>query len=329
MKTMTKIRGIVFILCSLYLLLWFVGSLVYLLIDPNTSFVELLKTIYALGLWFAVPILVIVLLLRTWRLSLVALFMVIMFGVIYMPYLLPRNPVVDEDMPQLTVMTFNLKATSDGIAEVVRNADVDIVGVQELSIEGAENLRQLEDIYPYQALHPQEDPNIGQGILSRYPIEASTYWEYPDLPHTLGHQRVEVDFQGMIIVVYNTHPWPPLAWESGYDDESHRIVLQDIARRTFAEDLPVILVGDFNMTDSFEEYDLFASRFVDSYRAAGNGIGYTFPNNKYKPLPSILRLDYIWHSENFESVQAEVWDNHAQSDHSPVIATLALNQENR
>ncbi len=318
------IRRVILVILAFYLLFTFLAFGIYIAVDPNTSTIELVKTVFELSLWLSIPVLLILVLLRGWRLALGALFVVILFGVIYVPQLLPRTPEVVVDTPRLTMMTFNLKGTSEGIAAVVSATDADIVAFQELSESGAAALQSLESAYPHQALHPQADDNIGQGILSRYPIEADAYWEYPAVPHTLGHQRVEIDFNGTPIVLYNTHPWPPLGWETGYNDESHRVVVQDIAARTFAEELPLILAGDFNMTANFEEYDLLATHFTDSYRVAGDGIGYTFPNIRYEPLPAFLRLDYIWHSDHFQSVAAVVWPDQAQSDHAPVVATLAF-----
>lgn len=302
------------------------GFVFNLTVTPDTSAIELAKTLFELGLWFAVPVFLLVMVLRARRLALVMLIVVMAFAVTYVPGFLPRSPEVDSDAPRLTVMTFNTKMTSEGLVEAILIADADVVALQELSLAGASVLVDLEDEYPYQALHAQPVPYKGQGILSRFPIEADEYWEYPEVPFTLGHQRVEVTFNEQIIVIYNTHPWPPLGWESGYNDESHHVVLEDIAERTFAEELPLILAGDFNMTDNFGEYDLLASQFTDSFLHAGDGIGYTYPNYKYEPLPSFLRLDYIWHSNQFESVESHVQQQNGGSDHSPVITVLALTQ---
>lgn len=325
-KFLKGLRLFVFAVCAIYILWTILAALVYFLIDPNTSSIELIKSVFEISLWLAVPVLILSLFARDWRLSVFALLPVLFFAVTIGPYLIPRSPEAPANAPQLTVLTFNLKTETDGIADAIRSADADIVALQELSHEGAIAVARLADIYPHQALHPQAVDYEGQGILSRYPIESDTYWEYSNVPDTLGHQRVEIDFDGTLFVIYNTHPWPPLGWESGYNDESHRVVLEDIAERTFAEELPLLLVGDFNMTDAFEEYDLLTGHFTDSYREAGNSAGYTFPNYKFEPFPPMLRLDYVWHSDQFTAIEAEVWPDHGKSDHSPVLVTLALRQ---
>lgn len=305
-------------------LLWAIGGgAFYFTFKPNISILEMFRSIYELTLWISLPILVAVMVLNEWYLLPFAGVVMLIFIGIYTPYLIPRQPKINHDMPQIRVMTFNLNMTSKGIVDAIRSTHADVVTLQELSQDSAATVQQLSDIYPYMALHPQKVDYVGQGILSKYPILKDEYWEYPEVENTLGHQRVEIDFNGMSIVIYNTHPWPPLEWETGYDDASHRIVLENIAQRTFAEELPLILAGDFNMTPNFEEYDLFASQFTDSYWVAGDGLGFTYPTHT-KLIPSFFRLDYIWHSKHFQSVSAQVWHNHGESDHAPVVSTLAL-----
>ncbi|MGB7340295.1 MAG: endonuclease/exonuclease/phosphatase family protein [Phototrophicaceae bacterium] len=321
---LARIRQFFLALFAIYFALSLIGAVIYFFLEPNVSRIELFKLLFGLSLWLSIPLTIILIILRAWRLMIGSLILVGLFILLYTPLLIPRNPSIDADMPQLKIMTFNTLGTSEGLTDAILSADADVVAIQELSQDGSTMLRQLDNVYPFQALHPQADPNTGQGILSRYPIEVDDYWEYPDVPYTLGHQRVEVDMNGERIVIYNTHPWPPLAWNTGYNDESHRVVINDIADRVFGEELPVILAGDFNMTSVFEEYDLLSTQLIDSFLVAGDGIGYTFPNNKFQPLPRILRLDYIWHTDHFQSVDSTVWQDHGQSDHSPVVSTLIL-----
>ncbi len=313
-------------ICVLYLSLMLIGFGFYFFVTVNRSFVDLIKTIFVLCLWLSLPVLLLTLGLRAWPLVAVAGLMFAVFVWIYHPYLLPRNPDVPADLPRLTLMTFNIKATSEGLLDAIRSADADIVALQELNMEAAQTVEALLSLYPYQRLHPQsEDEFKGQGIISRFPILEDDYWEYPDVPFTLGHQRVEVEFEGARIIIYNTHPWPPLVWESGYDDESHRLVMEDILRRTDGEDGPLLILGDFNMTDHFSEYHQLRERYTDSYRVAGDGMGYTYPNFRFRPFPSLLRLDYIWHNADFITVDSVVWPEHGASDHSPVRSVLAFN----
>jgi vancomycin resistance protein VanJ len=318
------LRGGILVIIAIYASVILVGFGVKVFVPPDSSAIELIKLVTEIALWLAVPLFLLALILRGYRIALLVGLVVVAFVITFAPYL-PRSPQLPAgDGIELRVMTFNSKATVQGLTTAVQVSDADVIAVQELSPEGAEALATLTDDYPYQALHPQPDnPNAGQGVLSRHPIVADEYWEYPDVPHTLGHQRVEVELDDdQIIALYNTHPWPPLGWSTGYNDESHRVVMQDIIRRIEAEALPTLLMGDMNMTDIFGEYQQLSEQLTDSYLEAGDGIGYTFPYNAMGLVPPLLRLDYIWHDDHFASVSAQVQDENGVSDHAPVVAQL-------
>jgi endonuclease/exonuclease/phosphatase (EEP) superfamily protein YafD len=323
-QVLGKMRVFLLALLAIYVGLSYIGAFIYFVIESDTSRIELFKAVFELSLWITIPIAIILVLLKSWRLMLASLILVVIFAYLYVPLLLPRNPSYDDDLQQLKVMTFNTRGTVDELVSTILSSEADVVALQELSKSGSEALNAISGTYPFQALHPQDEYNVGQGIISRYPIQSDNYWEYPDLPHTLGHQRVEIVFNETAIAIYNTHPWPPLAWDTGFNDESHRVVMNDITQRTFAEDMPLLLVGDFNMTSVFEEYERLNTRFTDTFRVAGDGVGYTYPDDKYRPLSRLLRLDYIWHNEYFETVESTVLNHKGESDHAPVVSIVAL-----
>ncbi|MDP8924522.1 MAG: endonuclease/exonuclease/phosphatase family protein, partial [Chloroflexota bacterium] len=90
---------------------------------------------------------------------------------------------------------------------------------------------------------------------------------------------------------------------------------------------PLLVMGDFNFTERSEDYALVARRLTDAYRVAGRGLGHTFPawltfaGRLPTPFPSV-RLDHVWHSEHFRTVNARLGPT-AGSDHHPVIVRLA------
>ena len=321
MENVSKLKQGVGAVVTGYVVLILLGSLVIVGVNANILVIELIKTLTELALWLAIPFLVLAVLVTAWRAAIFALIAVVLFAVFYLPYL-PRNPQVPAG-EQLRLMTFNTQMTDNNLLDIFDKADAEVVALQELSQDGAAVLENnLQEEYPYQALHAQETGKLGIGVLSRYPITNDEYWEYADLPHTTGHQRVEIDFAGESIVIYNTHPWPPIQYSLAITDTSHRVALMRVMERAFAETNPVVFVGDLNMTDEFAEYDMLAARFTDSYLQAGDGLGYTFPNNKTKVLPSLLRLDYIFHTHEFQSIDSDVLEPANATDHSPVVSTL-------
>jgi vancomycin resistance protein VanJ len=316
-----KLRRGISGLVTIYTLLIIMGALVLFALNTNHLAIEIIKTFTKLGLWLAIPMLLLAVLATEWQSATLALIPVVLFGVVYLPYM-PRNPEVPAGQ-QLSIMTFNMQTNDAELLDLIAAADADIVALQELSIAGAAVLENdLQDEYPYQALHPQTIDYMGQGILSRYPIMNDEYWEYTDVPDTTGHQRVEIDFNGENIVIYNIHPWPPAGYQFEFSDPSHRIPMQRIMERAFAETAPMLIVGDMNMSDEFAEYNMLAARLIDSYMQAGDGLGYTFPNLTLAPLPPMLRLDYIFHTDDFHSIESVILDAGDASDHSVVMSTL-------
>ena len=67
---------------------------------------------------------------------------------------------------------------------------------------------------------------------------------------------------------------------------------------------PTLMMGDFNFTDQSSDYKVLArSRLHDTFREVGWGFGATWPVhvggiNRFMP---VARLDYIWHSDEFQA----------------------------
>ena len=92
-------------------------------------------------------------------------------------------------------------------------------------------------------------------------------------------------------------------------------------------DLDVVLIaGDFNITDQSADYQRITVVYDDSYKQVGYGMGTTFPAH-IPFLPSLLRIDYVFHSEDFTPLQADVLYSSGGSDHRPLVVELALHSE--
>ena len=73
-----------------------------------------------------------------------------------------------------------------------------------------------------------------------------------------------------------------------------------------------------------------------AYRAAGWGLGFTFPaeipyfgGGSYAPaffelIPPLVRLDYVFHNETFTTLSAQVGADSGGSDHLPLVVELAF-----
>lgn len=275
----------------------------------------------------ALVALVISLLLRKWWLAALVIAPAVLFTGQYAPLFLPHSSAAPPESVLFTVLSYNLNTgniDSRAALEVIRAADADVVALQELNPFMAEAFAaELSDLYPYQALHPSE-AYAGQGLLSRYPITADDYWAVD-----LGHQRSQIEIGGQTIVVYNTHPTHPLRGLFRFDGEPRSAAIRDVLARAAGETLPVMLIGDFNMSDLSEDYARVTARYQDVYREAGWGMGFTFPSPgnafAWGFVPALLaRIDYVFVDDGFVALDARVLDSDGGSDHRPLWARLAL-----
>ena len=257
---------------------------------------------------------------------------VVGFVIAYGPFLVPRaveDVVATEDSPSVTFLTWNLQHQREDLDEMVatiREADADVVALQELSVTAADHLaRALADSYPHQILHPSPDDRAGTGLLSRHSVVEQEYWHGGGEILSFGHVRAKLALGPTGVTVYSVHPVPPFSLEQGLQVVPHSRQLAAVLARAEGEEGPVVLLGDFNMTDQFDEYRRITDSYTDAYRAVGEvGPGFTFPDGKRLPVPSLLRLDYIFSNDHWQPASSKVIDSSASSDHHPVWARLTL-----
>ncbi|MCB9453196.1 MAG: endonuclease/exonuclease/phosphatase family protein [Anaerolineaceae bacterium] len=272
---------------------------------------------------------------RRWRLALLLTPPALLFIVTFLPFFLPQEINIPSGSLEIRFLTYNLHAEERLLApmsDIIREADADIVAVQEMSTAAAAHLdTALADLYPYRALFPVSSPYHGRGLLSRYPIVTETSWpeEYP-IPVRL--QRAVVDVEGNPVVVYNFHAPPSRPIYQGPFDVRPRMAqtraLLDLARQDTGA---VVLLGDFNTHILDENYAQLTAEYHDAFWDVGLGFGFTGPdwsheNSAEGPgwIPLYQRYDYLFYNDYFLSVAARVWPESGGSDHRPLLVTLVL-----
>jgi endonuclease/exonuclease/phosphatase (EEP) superfamily protein YafD len=87
------------------------------------------------------------------------------------------------------------------------------------------------------------------------------------------------------------------------------------------------VVGDFNTTPQSENYALLCSHLRDAFLDSGWGSGFTYPATpKFGirlPTP-LVRIDYIFYSEHFGSLDSRVLRDSGGSDHRPAVPIMSL-----
>lgn len=274
-------------------------------------------------LWSGAIILIIpCILFRRYKVILLLITPTLVFSINYLPMYFERSVDTPPVYQELSVLTYNINlAPPDlhGIAQDIREIDADIVAIQELTPNAGDVFEaELASQYPYRAFHPVRG-FYGQGVMSKYPITDDTFWKI-----YLGHQRVEIDINGEPIVLYNVHPVHHILPFWGFDVSRRTEEVDAFLDKASVETLPVLIVGDMNMTDQSRDYQNITAHYHDSYKQVGYGMGTTFP--AHLPIPSLLRIDYVFHSDVFTPLTADVLYSSGGSDHRPLVVTLALGQ---
>ncbi len=304
-------------LCLLYGLTASLHLLLRLIVGEQLLPVTLLDQ-YVPAFWLlALPTALICIGLRRWRSLALQLPPLIMLIWSYGDLFVPR-PVLPAHDDGITLLTYNVsKDNRDfaAIARIIRDVGADVVAMQEIAPAAALYLQEaLADTYPHQALHPA-DGYPGQGIFSTFPLQNDDYWQIE-----LGHQRVTLNIHDRRVALYSVHPVHPFLPERGFfNTEPRGREIDDILLRVAGEMMPIILAGDFNMSDQTGDYFKMTASLQDEFRARGSGFGFTFPSW----IP-VARLDYVFTSDAIAAIDAHVWSSNGGSDHFPLVVSLAF-----
>ncbi len=272
--------------------------------------------------------LLITLLLRSQRLiGLYALMTLV--GVLWIvPPLLPASGTATDTGTSIEIISFNFYPDNTQAEEAVAWIGAyapDIIALQELP-DDASIFAPLDAAYPYQVVDLERAESA---IYSRYPIVDNDIIELPYSPA----QRLTLDILGQQIVVYNVHVFMPLNDREAdwtilrYDEARRNADSEQLLAQIASETLPVILIGDLNMTEWSPMYHQFTNTLTDAYRNSSWGIGATWPAGASEDFaggyPRLFRIDYVWYTEPIEAVYAAVGAN-IGSDHLPLRVELAL-----
>ena len=290
---------------------------------------------------YFLPLLVLLPLMLYWRARLVNVLLVALLVyalVLFGRYYLPKQVASSAGSTLVTLTTFNMSDRNEDPSVVppwLREQNSDIVLLQEAPTHWANRgIDDLRDLYPYQSGYILANDTNGAVILSKFPLralrESDSYFRVAVVvgaqPIALYNVSLTTPVQGEPREpIYLRNRWITAIWDMAwsYDDTSRNQELDDLLRDVKSEPLPVIVAGDFNMSDFTPTYDVWLSRLHDSYREAGSGFGGTWPLFKRLPTPGFVRLDYVWHNSNLPATQAELGP-YLGSDHLPLSVTIQV-----
>ena len=265
------------------------------------------------------------------------------------------------DSRSLKVMTFNIRYDEprdkenawpnrkELVAGLILRHQTDIVGVQEALKSQLVDLGNLLPDYSWVGVGRADGKDGGEFSAIFYrkdsfkSLDTSTFWlsETPTVPSTgwdaalprivtwakLQDLRTKKNF-----FVFNTH----------FDHrgekartQSSRLLLALVSQ--IAKNLPVIVTGDFNFTESAEAYQVLtgkgsakrASILRDTlYVSEGERRGPSSTFNDFKALVPGKKIDYVFVKGKIRVLQHEVLDDTPDgrfpSDHFPVLTEMII-----
>ena len=230
--------------------------------------------------------------------------------------LLAAPPAASCAGPPFTVVTANVQFSNDDHAAFLSWLDAhpaDLLVVQEVTAAWAAALAP-RTAFPHYELLSREDP-YGIAVLSRWPLENVTQVDLAGdgLPSFTGVVRVAG--QPVRFLALHTH-WPVAPELARARDAS----LQAAASMARGESMPVVLLGDLNLTPDAPAFH----RLLDE-----SGLEDVMQGRGWRPTwlaafwPLALRIDHVLASPALCVEQAEVGPD-VGSDHRPVTARLVL-----
>ena len=300
------------------------------LVAPIIYAMQAALTLYWIVRWrpFIAGVMVFVSLLGVFQLSL--FYKVELRRVYSEPNLKPRY-----DKKALKVMSYNVRSfiddnrerQLDSIVKIIKAVNPDILCLQEMGFSDiADSL--LEPLKPMP--HSLSRVNLSPAIYSRYPIikasRMDTLKNFVWADIVIKKDKNNED----TIRVFNNHLHSTAIRrdDSNYIEnheylegdslgkvhsmvkrltENNRVRAEQadtLAALVAASPYPVIVCGDFNDTPVSYTYRTVARKLNDPYRKVGRGYSHT-----YRGFFDMLRIDYIFYSDEFEALSYEVVDS--------------------
>ncbi|MCB0283097.1 MAG: endonuclease/exonuclease/phosphatase family protein [Calditrichaeota bacterium] len=260
----------------------------------------------------------------------------------------------------LTIMTFNIQMTDDYyvqnkkymVRDIIRNNNVDIIGIQEFQIDAVRDLQKLLPEYTWFGVGRDDGKIAGEMGPVFYNnekfelLEEKTFWlsEWPDVPGSKSWNtqdtrmatwgRFRVIENGEIFYLFNTH-FDHVSVEAR--ENSSRMLLERTS--SIAGNKPVIITGDFNFTESSQAYKILIADNPDyvklydaKYRSETPSFGPSGTYNGYSNPNPNSKIDFIFVNPFVKIATHGVIDDRPDgvwiSDHYPVISQVYFEYPN-
>lgn len=240
---------------------------------------------------------------------------------------------------QVRAMTWNVYVggRGDAIRRVLATRPADIVALEEVSWAWIEHDPELTELYPYRSGIYSDDPIGGMYLLSKYPILEHGIPDTPpgiwDKPRVMW-ARLDLG-GGRVMQVVVAHPPPPdIARDKFPRIGAYNAAMRDARITNIRASVeahlrngePVLVMGDFNLTDREPAYVDLTRGLQDAFRVAGDGTGNTWGPRSLPVVGwgQLLRIDYILSSPNVAPLASSVDCTQYGSDHCIVVGRFEV-----
>jgi endonuclease/exonuclease/phosphatase (EEP) superfamily protein YafD len=260
------------------------------------------------------------------------------FLVRFPPGLAHASPPPNPGAIRLDVMTWNVLVGGwpEEILEVLRQKPASIVALTEADWGWLSTDPEVAALYPYRWGDQPGSKVSGQALLTTYPIIEKGVVEHssPSAAPRVIWARLDVGL-GRNVVVVVAHPPPARSCVKAsivpvrcYDPSVRDELLAEA--RAFVQSFldagdPLLLLGDFNVTDREPAYDDISRGLTDAFKAVGVGTGTTWrPGQLSRWDWALLRIDYLFSGPGVVPLSSEVDCTPRGSDHCIVHGTFEV-----
>lgn len=246
------------------------------------------------------------------------------------------------------------KTTRNNIMQLIDRESADILCFQEFFYEDTGKFNTLDTLKRIQGaknVHIEHTAHVnginhwGIATFTRFPIINKGQLQFKDSTDNISI-FTDIQAYGDTIRIYNLHlesirfrseDYKTLKTLTGNEDKTNlggpqkilgRMRRAYIRRARQAEIIaehinecpyPIIVAGDFNDPPTSYAYHTISSGLADAFRQSGSGLGTT-----YVGLIPLLRIDYIFYSEEHFDSRAFRVINENYSDHYPITTILKI-----
>jgi endonuclease/exonuclease/phosphatase (EEP) superfamily protein YafD len=300
-------------------LLAFFGS-----VNPYVDLLAHFRVQYALLMLIAV---LLALLVRSWRVTVVAVAPLAINAAVIVPLYLPvSSAAIDESIPLLKVVSFNVKTSNRSYAaaaeyllraspEIILLLETDNAWLQEIGTR-LEGYRQIEG--------QAQDNNFGlvmfvRGDAADLAVEGTTLRDLSGIGAGPAI-HMHCTWHGQPLSILGIHPVPPMNERNAASRDADLEAVARWSRDQRAEDRAALVIGDFNATPwsyAFRKL-LREGNLQDSER--GFGVQPTFKANW--PQVIGIPIDHCLHSDELKIIERSVDSSGHGSDHRPLMVRV-------